>query len=70
MPLTVVQIDGNGLRAIRIVRGLSQRRLAELAGLASWRVWKIENDIVRPTSEEIAKLLGALTAEEVKQGTI
>jgi transcriptional regulator with XRE-family HTH domain len=37
-----MEVDVDKLRELRINRGLSQRRLADLAGVANTSVWKIE----------------------------
>jgi transcriptional regulator with XRE-family HTH domain len=39
---STVEVDVDKLRELRINQGLSQRRLADLAGLANTSVWKIE----------------------------
>jgi transcriptional regulator with XRE-family HTH domain len=37
-----VEVDVDKLQELRINRGLSQRRLADLAGVSNTSVWKIE----------------------------
>ena len=39
---STMEVDVDKLRELRINRGLSQRRLADLAGVANTSVWKIE----------------------------
>lgn len=58
-----VEVNGNAIRIMRIVKGLSQRELGQLAGLAPHKVFRIEHALDAPTDEEVAKLLGALSTE-------
>lgn len=58
-----LKVDGNSIRVMRIVRGLSQRRLGELADVKPWRIFQIEHGVVAPREREIARLLGALTTD-------
>jgi transcriptional regulator with XRE-family HTH domain len=37
-----VEVDVDKLQELRVNRGLSQRRLAQLAGISNTSVWKIE----------------------------
>lgn len=65
MPImtTPLKVDGNAIRIMRLVHGLSQRRLGELSGVKPWRIFQIEHGVVEPRDTEIARLLGALTTD-------
>lgn len=58
-----LKIDGNSLRVMRIVRGLSQRRLAELSDVKPWRIFRIEHHLSEPREVELARLFGALISD-------
>ena len=59
MPLTT--IDGYAIRIGRTFRHMSQRQLGEAAGLPVWRIWKIENNVSRPSQQEVAAILRVLS---------
>ena len=65
MPLTngPLKVDGNSIRVMRVVRGLSQRRLGKLVAIQPWRIFRIEHELVQPREDELARLLGALTSD-------
>jgi transcriptional regulator with XRE-family HTH domain len=50
---------GQILRESRLRTGLSQRRLAELAGVTQPTVARIENGLIRPTFERLLELVRA-----------
>jgi transcriptional regulator with XRE-family HTH domain len=57
------------LRELRIDRGLSQRRLSELAGVSNTTVWHIESKGAGAnpaTLKKIADVLGVRASELVK----
>ena len=56
------------LKELRIDRGLSQRRLSELAGVSNTTVWHIERGApARPdTLKKIADVLGVRASELVR----
>jgi transcriptional regulator with XRE-family HTH domain len=56
------------LKELRIDRGLSQRRLSELAGVSNTTVWHIENGAAaRPdTLKKLADVLGVRASELVR----
>jgi hypothetical protein len=58
-----LKITGNSIQVMRVVRGLSRRRLGELSGVKPWRIFQLEHHLVEPREAEVAKLLGALTSE-------
>lgn len=60
---TPLNVTGNSIRVMRVVRGFSQRRLGEKAGVKPWRLFQIEHHVVEPTEAEVARLLGALSTE-------
>ena len=59
-----IKVDGNVIRVLRVVRGLSQRELGQRAGIAPHKVFRIEHVLDTPTEEELSKLMGALTTDE------
>jgi hypothetical protein len=59
MPLTT--IDGDAIRIGRTFRHMSQRQLGQATGLPVWRIWKLENNVCRPSQDEIAVILEALS---------
>lgn len=58
-----IKVTGNSLQVMRVVRGLSRRRLEELSGVKSARIFAIEHEITKPHESEVARLLGALTTD-------
>jgi len=57
----------NTLRVRRAERRLSQKRLAQAAGISFDRYFRIENEYTEPTTEERASLAAAL---EVAQDVV
>ena len=57
------------LRELRIDRGLSQRRLSELAGVSNTTVWHIERGAgASPTTlKKLADVLGVRASELVRE---
>lgn len=51
----------NTIRIVRIIRGWSQRELAEASGIPAWRVWRLEQGISPPRPDEIQKIWTALS---------
>ncbi len=60
----------NKLRELRINQGLSQRRLADLAGVANTSVWKIEQGggANPATLKKLADVLGVRPVDLLKEG--
>lgn len=58
-PITSIQT----IRVARAVKGWSQRRLADNAGLRPWRLWRLEAGYSKPTREELMALWNALSIE-------
>jgi len=58
------------LRELRINQGLSQRRLADLAGIANTSVWKIEQGggANPATLKKLADVLGVRPVDLLKEG--
>ncbi len=58
------------LKELRINCGLSQRRLAELAGVANTSVWKIEHGggANPATLKKLADVLGVKPVDLLKEG--
>ena len=58
------------LQELRINQGLSQRRLADLAGVANTSVWKIEQGggSNPATLKKLADVLGVRPVDLLKQG--
>lgn len=58
---------GGGLRALRLKEGLSQQRLAELAGMTQPKVARLEQGIGDPQASTLARIATALNckAEQV-----
>ena len=54
---------GRRLRALRIERGLSQHKLAEIAGLDKNYITESERGFINPTLETILKIARALDIE-------
>jgi transcriptional regulator with XRE-family HTH domain len=65
-----VEVNVDKLRKLRINHGLSQRRLAEKAGLSPGAVWMLEGrGSGRPdTLKKIADVLGVRPTDLLKQG--
>lgn len=57
------QLAGNLLRLARLRRGVSQRRLAEIAGVPQSTVARIETHRQQPTLPLLARLLAAADLE-------
>jgi transcriptional regulator with XRE-family HTH domain len=65
-----MEVDVDRLQELRINRGFSQRRLAELAGIANTSLWKIERGgRAHPaTLKKLADVLGVLPTDLLKKG--
>jgi transcriptional regulator with XRE-family HTH domain len=65
-----VEVDVDKLQELRINRGLSQRRLADLAGVSNTSVWKIERGggANPATLKKLADVLGVLPTDLLKKG--
>lgn len=65
-----VEIDVTKLQELRINRGLSQRQLAEKAGLSPGAVWRLEQrGSGRPdTLKKLADVLGVRPVDLLKTG--
>ena|SRR5215217_2217695 len=65
-----MEVNVGQLRALRINEGLSQRELAERAGVANTSVWKLERGgSVRPaTLKKIADVLGVKPMDLLREG--
>lgn len=62
--LTVVKIDGKKVRCVREEKFLSQRELADRAGINHNTVWRIEgDDSVEVHPRTIRKIAGALDVD-------
>ena len=64
----VMEVDVDKLRELRINQGLSQRRLADLAGVANTSVWKIEQGggANPATLKKLADVLGVRPVDLLK----
>ena len=64
-----MEVDVEKLRELRINQGLSQRRLARLAGVANTSVWKIEQGggANPATLKRIADVLGVKPYDLVRK---
>ena len=64
-----MEVDVDKLRELRINQGLSQRRLADLAGVANTSVWKIEQGggANPATLKKLADVLGVRPVELLKE---
>jgi DNA-binding XRE family transcriptional regulator len=64
-----VEVDVDKLQELRINRGLSQRRLADLAGVSNTSVWKIEQGggANPATLKKLADVLGVLPTDLLKK---
>ena len=65
-----MEVDVDKLRELRINQGLSQRRLADLAGVANTSVWKIERGggANPATLKKLADVLGVRAVDLLKEG--
>ncbi len=65
-----MEVDVDTLQELRINQGLSQRRLAELAGVSNTSVWKIEQGggANPATLKKLADVLGVRPVDLLKQG--
>jgi len=65
-----MEVDVGKLQELRINYGLSQRRLAELAGVSNTSVWKIEQGggANPATLKKLADVLGVRPTELLRQG--
>ena len=65
-----VEVDVDRLQELRINQGLSQRRLAELAGVSNTSVWKIEQGggATPATLKKLADVLGIRPVDLIKKG--
>ena len=65
-----MEVDVAGLQELRINQGLSQRQLAERAGLSPGAVWSLEQrGSGRPdTLKKIADVLGVRPVDLLKKG--
>jgi transcriptional regulator with XRE-family HTH domain len=66
----IVEVDVDKLRELRINQGLSQRRLANLAGVANTSVWKIEQGggANPATLKKLADVLGVRPVDLLREG--
>ena len=66
---STVEVNVDKLQELRINRGLSQRRLADLAGVSNTSVWKIEQGggANPATLKKLADVLGVRPVELLKQ---
>ena len=64
-----VEVDVDRLQELRINQGLSQRRLAELAGVSNTSVWKIEQGggANPATLKKLADVLGTRPVDLLKE---
>jgi transcriptional regulator with XRE-family HTH domain len=67
---TAVEVDVDKLKELRINQGLSQRRLADLAGVANTSVWKIEQGggANPATLKKLADVLGVRPVDLLRKG--
>ncbi len=67
---SAVEVDVDKLQELRINQGLSQRRLAELAGVSNTSVWKIEQGggANPATLKKLADVLGVRPVDLLKRG--
>ena len=59
--MTMSMLRGHAIKLGRTMRNLTQRQLAEAAGLKQHRLWTIENDRDTPRPDELAKILKVLS---------
>jgi transcriptional regulator with XRE-family HTH domain len=64
-----VEVRVDKLKELRIDKGLSQRRLAELAGVTQTTVWKIEHGgrANAATLKKLGDVLGVRASELVRE---
>jgi transcriptional regulator with XRE-family HTH domain len=63
-------VDVDKLKELRIDRGLSQRRLSELAGVSNTTIWHIERgdyNASPATLKKLADVLGVRASELVRE---
>jgi transcriptional regulator with XRE-family HTH domain len=60
------RLRGESVKTLRLLRGWSQPELGRRAGLDVWRIWAIESDVYPPIPSELAQLLRAFTAENLR----
>jgi predicted transcriptional regulator len=60
-------ISGSFIKELRVQAGLTQKRLAELAGVSQAHVAKIEQGKVDPRFSTVNKILGVLTEGKQKK---
>jgi transcriptional regulator with XRE-family HTH domain len=60
-----VEVDVDKLKRLRVDRGLSQRRLAQMAGVTQTTVWKIEHGggANAATLKKLGDVLGVRASE-------
>ena len=65
-----MEVDVDRLQELRINQGLSQRRLANLAGVSNTSVWKIEQGggVNPATLKKLADVLGVRPVDLLKKG--
>jgi len=65
-----VEVDVDKLQELRINQGLSQRRLADLAGVSNTSVWKIEQGggANPATLKKLGDVLGVRPVDLLKKG--
>lgn len=65
----VMEVDMDRLQELRINQGLSQRRLADLAGVSNTSVWKIEQGggANPATLKKLADVLGVRPTDLLKK---
>jgi transcriptional regulator with XRE-family HTH domain len=66
---STMEVDVDKLRELRINQGLSQRRLADLAGVANTSVWKIEQGggANPATLKKLADVLGVRPVDLLRE---
>jgi transcriptional regulator with XRE-family HTH domain len=66
---STVEVNVDKLRELRINQGLSQRRLADLAGVANTSVWKIEQGggANPATLKKLADVLGVRPVDLLRE---
>jgi transcriptional regulator with XRE-family HTH domain len=67
MAVAPLALDGSAVRITRAFRNWTQRELAQRAGLTLNRVWQIENNVCKPSGDELARIFGALSGEGREQ---
>ena len=56
MPVTT--LNGRCIQLARVMKGMTQRELAEASGLPVWRVWSMEHDVKPPRQDELHTFYG------------